>query len=148
MPGEFYIEGKAEKVSLAGVEAKIDAIKTQTDRLAGEVPGTGSTTADWQVSETDVVSIGASGVRNKIHDLTVSIHNLAGTQVTARLYKTVNGVERKVYEQRFDTTTDPPGLPIINGSWAIHGVLRATLQSNDAADNGKAVDYDYMLEAM
>ena len=148
MPGEFYIEGKAEKVSLAGVEAKIDAIKTQTDRLAGEVPGTGSTTADWQVSETDVVSIGASGVRNKIHDLTVSIHNLAGTQVTARLYKTVNGMERKVYEQRFDTTTDPPGLPIINGSWAIHGVLRATLQSNDAADNGKAVDYDYMLEAM
>ena len=148
MPGEFYIEGQAEKVSLAGVEAKIDAIKTQTDRLAGEVPGTGSTTADWQVSETDVVSIGASGVRNKIHDLTVSIHNLAGTQVTARLYKTVNGMERKVYEQRFDTTTDPPGLPIINGSWAIHGVLRATLQSNDAADNGKAVDYDYMLEAM
>jgi len=148
MPGEFYIEGKAEKVSLAGVEAKIDAIKTQTDRLVGEVPGTGSTTADWQVSETDVVSISASGVRNKIHDLTVSIHNLAGTQVTARLYKTVNGMERKVYEQRFDTTTDPPGLPIINGSWAIHGVLRATLQSNDAADNGKAVDYDYMLEAM
>ena len=148
MPGEFYVEGQAEKVSLAGVEAKIDAIKTQTDRLAGEVPGTGSTTADWQVSETDVVSISASGVRNKIHDLTVSIHNLAGTQVTARLYKTVNGMERKVYEQRFDTTTDPPGLPIINGSWAIHGVLRATLQSNDAADNGKAVDYDYMLEAM
>ena len=148
MPGEFYVEGQAGKVSLAGVEAKIDAIKTQTDRLAGEVPGTGSTTADWQVSETDVVSISASGVRNKIHDLTVSIHNLAGTQVTARLYKTVNGMERKVYEQRFDTTTDPPGLPIINGSWAIHGVLRATLQSNDAADNGKAVDYDYMLEAM
>jgi len=148
MPGEFYVEGQAEKVSLAGVEAKIDAIKTQIDRLAGEVPSTGSTTADWQVSETDVVSISASGVRNKIHDLTVSIHNLAGTQVTARLYKTVNGMERKVYEQRFDTTTDPPGLPIINGSWAIHGVLRATLQSNDAADNGKAVDYDYMLEAM
>jgi hypothetical protein len=53
-----------------------------------------------------------------------------------------------VYEQRFDTTTDPPGLPIINGIWAIHGVLRVTLQSNNAADNGKAVDYDYMLEAM
>ena len=148
MPGEFYVEGKAEKVSLSGIEAKIDAVKTQTDRLAGEVPGTGSTTADWQVSETDVVSIGASGVRNKIHDLTVSIHNMVGTQVTARLYKTVNGVERKVYEQRFDTTTDPPGLPIINGSWAIHGVLRVTLQSNDATDNGKAVDYDYMREAM
>lgn len=148
MPGEFYVEGKAEKVSLAGVEAKVDAVKTQTDKLAGETPGEGSATADWQAGEADVVSIGASGVRNKIHDLTVSIHNLAGTQVTARLYKTVNGVERKVYEQRFDTTTDPAGLPIINGSWAIHGVLRVTLQSNNATDNGKAVDYDYMLEAM
>jgi len=148
MPGEFYVEGKAEKVSLTGIEAKIDAVKTQTDRLAGETPGEGSTTADWQAGEADVVSIGTSGVRNKIHDLTVSIHNLVGTQVTASLYKTVNGMERKVYEQRFDTTTDPPGLPIINGSWAIHGVLRVTLQSNDAADNGKAVDYDYMLEAM
>ena len=148
MPGEFYVEGKAEKVSISGLEAKIDAVKTQTDRLAGETPGEGSTTADWQTGETDVVSIGASGVRNKIHDLTLSIHNLAGTQVTARLYKTVNGVERKVYEQKFDTTIDPAGLPVINGSWAIHDVLRVTLQSNDAADNGKAVDYDYMLEAM
>ena len=148
MPGEFYVEGKAEKVSLSGLEAKIDAVKTQTDRLAGETPGEGSTTADWQIGEADVVSIGASSVRNKIHDLTLSIHNLAGTQVTARLYKTVNGVERKVYEQKFDTTIDPAGLPVINGSWAIHDVLRVTLQSNDAADNGKAVDYDYMLEAM
>ena len=148
MPGEFYIEGKAEKVSLSGLEAKIDAVKTQTDRLAGETPGEGSTTADWQAGEADVVSIGASGVRNKIHDMTVSIHNLAGTEVTARLYKTVNGMERKVYEQKFDTTIDPAGLPVINGSWAIHDVLRVTLQSNDAADNGKAVDYDYMLEAM
>jgi len=148
MPGEFYVEGKAEKVSLTGIEAKIDAVKAQTDRLAGETPGEGSTTADWQAGEADVVSIGAPGIRNKIHDLTLSIHNLAGTQVTARLYKTVNGMERKVYEQRFDTATDPPGLPIINGSWAIHDVLRVTLQSNNAADNGKAVDYDYMLEAM
>ena len=162
MPGEFYIEGKKEKVDLSQIltnqsqilanqyeiESRVDSVKNQTNKLAGETPGEGSTTADWQAGEADVVSIGASGVRNKIHDLTVSIHNLIGTQVTARLYKTVNGVERKVYEQRFDTTIDPPGLPIINGSWAIHGVLRVTLQSNDAADNGKAVDYDYMLEAM
>jgi hypothetical protein len=26
--------------------------------------------------------------------------------------------------------------------------LRVTLQSNDAADNGHAVDYDYSLEVM
>ncbi len=155
MPGEFYVEGKAAKVSLQGIESslariegKVDGVKVQTDRLAGDTPGQGSTTADWQLGEADVVSIGASGIRNKVHDLTLSIHNLVGTQMTVRLYKTVNGTERKVYEQSYNATTDPPGLPIINGSWAIHDILRMTLQSNEAADNGKSVDYDYMLEVM
>ncbi len=155
MPGEFYVENKAEKVSLeavesslAGLNTKADAIKARTDNLAGETPWQGETAADWQMVETDVVSIGVTGVRNKIHDLTLSIHNLVGTQVRVRLYKKVNGTERKVYDQAFDATTDPAGLPVINGSWAIHDVLRVTLQSNDVADNGKSVDYDYMLEAM
>ena len=148
MPGEFYVEGKQEKLSLQGILARLDEIEAKLDKLAGEEPVTGSITADWQLGETDIVSIGTAGVRYKIHDLTVSIHNLAGAQVTVRLYKRVNGTERKVYEQTFDTTSDPPGLPVVNGTWAIHGVLRVTLQSNNAADNGKAVDYDFMLEAM
>ena len=155
MPGEFYIEGKAAKVSLQGIEdslarieAKVDGVKTQTDKLEGEIPGEGSTTANWQLAEANVVSIGTAGTRNKVHDLTLSIHNLAGTQITIRLYKIVRSTERKIYEQNFNAGTDPPGLPIINGSWAIHGVLRVTLQSNDATDNGKAVEYDYMLETM
>jgi len=155
MPGEFYIENKAERLSLksiedaiAALEGKLDTVKSQTDKLAGQNPVEGSFTADWQVAEADIVSIGAVGTRNKIHDLTLSIHNLVGTQITVRLYKAVNEVERKVYEQNFNTATDPPGLPVINGSWALHGILRVTMQSNDAADNGKAVDYDYMLEEM
>jgi hypothetical protein len=60
----------------------------------------------------------------------------------------VNGTERKVYEQSFNATSDPTGLWIINGTLAIHEALRVTLQSDNAADNGQAVDYDYMLEAM
>ncbi len=48
--------------------------------------------------------------------LFISIHNLVGTAVTARLYMLVNGVERKVYEQAFDAAADPPGLWIINGT--------------------------------
>lgn len=155
MPGEFYIENKAERLSLksiedaiAALEAKLDTVKIQTDKLAGQSPVEGSVTADWQVAETNVVSIGAAGIRNKIHDLTVSIHNLVGTQITVRLYKAVNGIERKVYEQVFDAGIDPSGLAVINGSWAVHNVLRVTLQSNDVTDNGKSVDYDYMLEAM
>ncbi len=155
MPGEFYIETKGGKVDLTPIETsltdlheKVDAVKTQTDKLAGETPGQGSVTADWQVAEADVVSIGTTGVRYKLHDLTVSVHNLVGTQIKIRLYKKVNGVERKVYDQLFDATIDPPGLPVINGSWAIHDELAVTLESNNPADNSKAVDYDYMLEAM
>jgi hypothetical protein len=155
MPGEFYIETRGEKVNLipietglADLQSIINGIKDQTDKLAGETPGEGSTTADWQLAEADVVSIGTAGTRYKIHDLTISIHNLVGNTIVVRLYKAVNGVERKIYEQDFNTTIDPPGLPVINGSWAIHGILRATLQSNDPTDNGKAVDYDYMLEGM
>jgi hypothetical protein len=123
-------------------------IETQTDKLAGAAPVTGSATQDWQTAEADVVSIGVAATRNKVHDLSLGISNLVGTVITVRLYKKVNGVERKVYEQAFNAATDPPGLPVINGTWATHDVIRVTLQSNDAADNAKAVDYDYMLEAM
>lgn len=155
MPGAFYIETRGEKVNLLPIEtglgelqSKVDAIKAQTDKLAGETPDEGSSTADWQLAEAEVVTVGTVGTRYKIHDLTISIHNLVGNIIIVRLYKAVNGIERKIYEQDFNAAIDPPGLPVINGSWAIHGVLRATVQSNDPADNGKSVDYDYMLEAM
>jgi len=134
MPGEFYIEGKKENETI--------------EQLHGEEPVTGSAASDWQAAEADMVSIGEEGVRFKIHDLTLSIHNLVGNQITVRLYKPVNGIERCCYRQIFDAGADPAGLPVINGTWAIHDVLRITLESNNAADNGKAVDYDYMLEAM
>jgi len=176
MPGEFYIEGKKEKVDLSQIlagqaelegklddagfglaalkalvdalEAKGDAVKGQTDKLAGESPVVGSATASWNAAESDVVSIGGKDVRYKLHSLLLSIHNLVGTTISVRMYMLVNGTERKVYEQTFDATTDPPGLWIVNGTVGIHEVLRVTLQSSSAADNGKAVDYDYMLEAM
>ena len=197
MPGEFYIEGKKEKVDISGIlagvaalenklddagfglaalralvdavegkldhgahglaalkalidalEVKGDAIKNQTDRLAGEVPESGSTVASWNAAESEVVSIGADDARYKLHSFVLSIHNLVGNVITVRLYLEINGVERTVYEQNFDATADPPGLWIVNGAVGIHEALRVTLQSNNAADDGKAVDYDYMLEAM
>ena len=155
MPGEFYIEGKQAKVdlsqiiaSLAGLSAKVDAQQTQIGKLAGLPPVTNSITADWQTAEADVVSIGEVDTRYKLHSLLLSIHNLIGTVITVRLYMKVKGVERKVYEQAFNAAMDPPGLWVVNGTVAIHEVLRITLQSNDAADNGKAVDYDFTLEAM
>lgn len=155
MPGEFYAERKQATVdlaplqaSLASLHAKADAIGAQTEKLAGETPGQGSQAADWQVTEADVVSVGAAGAKRKLLSLLLSIHELAGTAIMVRLYMKVNGVERKVYQQAFDATADPPGLWIVNGPLGLHDALRATLESNAAADNGKAVDYDYMLEAM
>jgi hypothetical protein len=126
----------------------LSQIKTQTDKLAGAAPVTGSANQDWQTAEADVVSIGEAGVSNKVQDLSLNISNLVGTLIIVRLYKNINGVERKLYEQSFNAATDPPGLPIINGTWATHDVIRVSLQSDNAADNGQAVDYDFMLEAM
>ena len=126
----------------------LSQIKTQTEKLAGAAPVTGSATQDWQTAEADVVSIGEVGVSNKVQDLSLNISNLAGTLIIVRLYKNINGVERKVYEQSFNAATDPPGLPIINGTWATHDVIRVSLQSDNVADNGQAVDYDCLLEEM
>jgi hypothetical protein len=169
MPGEFYVEGKKEKVDISGIlaavaaienklddgstglaalKALIDAVEGKLDKLGGEAPGTGSTTADWNAAEADVVTIGAGDTRYKLHSLLLSIHNLVGASIRVRLYMQVNGTERKVYEQAFNAGTDPPGLWIVNGTVGIHEALRVTLQSNNPADNGQAVDYDYMLEAM
>jgi len=148
MPGEFYVEGKQEKLSLQGILARLDEIEAKLDKLAGEEPVTDSVTADWNTAESDVVSVGAADTRYKLHSLLISIHNLAGTVITVRMYMPVNGNERKVYEQTFNAAADPAGLWLVNGTIGIHQVLRVTLESDNAADNGKEVDYDFMLEAM
>jgi hypothetical protein len=141
MPGEFYQKARTERTN-------IQAILDRLDRLAGAPPVSGSATHGWQTAEADVISIGAGGTKYKLHSLLISIHNLAGTAITVRLYMKVKGVERKVYEQAFNAATDPPGLWIVNGTVGIHEILRVTLESNDAVDNGKVVDYDFMLEEM
>jgi hypothetical protein len=169
MPGEFYIEGKQTKVDLAQVLAKLSllegelanpdyglsALETLLEYILSQVGvpvgGTsyiGNTVANWQTSESEIVSISEADTQYKLQSLLLSIHNLVGTIVTVRLYMQVNGVERKVYEQVFNAVTDAPGLWIVNGTVGLYNVLRVTLQSNEAADNGQAVDYDYLLEAM
>ncbi|MBA7525673.1 hypothetical protein ES705_17826 [subsurface metagenome] len=135
-------------LNISSVEVDVEAIKVQTNKLAGETPVAGSANKTWNAGEADVVSIGADDTKYKLHSLVLSIHNLVGTTITVRMYMQVKGTERKVYEQTFDATADPPGLWIVNGTIGIHEVLRVTLQSNNAADDDKDVDYDYMLEAM
>ena len=135
-------------LNISTVEIDVETIKVQTDKLAGEAPVSGSANKTWNAGEADVVSIGADGTKYKLHSLVLSIHNLVGTTITVRMYMQVKGTERKVYEQAFNATTDPPGLWIVNGTIGIHEVLRVTLQSDNAADDNKDVDYDYLLEAM
>lgn len=115
--------------------------------FAGLPPHVGSTPGAWQTAEADIVSLGAANVRYKLHSLLLDINALVGT-VTIRIYQEVVGVERRVYQQPFTVVADGPGLWIVNGTVGIHEILRVTAQSDNAADNGQAIGYDYMLEAM
>ncbi len=115
--------------------------------LYGQPPVTGSLPANWQAAEQNLVSIGAANTKYKLHSLVLDINALVGT-VTIRLYMEVVGVERRVYQQAFTVAADGPGIWIVNGTMGIHEVLRVTVQSDNAADNGQAVGYDYMLEVM
>lgn len=137
-------------------ETLVTDVKSQTDNLAGEAPVGGNPTANWNSGAAtsgnagaDLVTIGAAGIRYKIHSLLVSMANLTpGATVRIRIFILVNGTEQEVYNQTFIQGTDPDGLWIINGTIGIHDSLRVELHSNNAADDGAVVEYDYMLEAM
>ena len=138
------------------IRTLLDAIETKLDKLAGETPASGSGTGNWQSgtatsgeSGADIVTIGANDTKKKLHSLLLSIHNFAsGGKVTVKLFMQMNGTERKVYQEDFNKGTDPDGLWVVNGIVGIHEALRVELQSNRVADNGVALDYDYMLETM
>jgi hypothetical protein len=156
MPGEFYIEGKKERLDLSAILTAIADLQAELGRLRGEAPVSGSVTASWQSGTgtsgddgADLVTIGAINTKYKLHSLVVNISTMtAGTVIVLRLFMKVNGTERKVYQQSFTKGTDPDGLWIVNGTVGIHDILRLELQSDNAADNGKTIDYDYMLEVM
>jgi len=141
------------------VEEEVAGILAQTNKLAGEIPGESSVTANWQSGvatsgETgaDLVSIGSAGDRKKLNSLQVDISQLTtGATITIRLYELVNAVERKLYPPPGSTWvvgTDPDAIWVIDGPVEITGVLRVEVQSNNAGDNGKAIAYKYALEDM
>ena len=141
---------------LDALKTLLDAIEAKLDNLTGETPVSGSVTGNWQSGtatsgETgaDVVTIGANDTKKKLHSLLLSIHNFtSGGKVTVKLFMQVNGTERKVYQEDFNKGNDPDGLWVVNGSVGIHEALRVEAMSNKSADNGAALEYDYMLEAM
>ncbi len=106
----------------------------------------GATVHNWEAAEQTVTTIGGLGVINKVHSLLLDINALAGN-ITVRLLHEINGEQRRVYEQIFTVAVDGPGLWIVNGTLAIHGLLVVTLQSDDAGDNGESVGWQYILES-
>lgn len=141
---------------LVALKNLLDSIQAKIDKLAGETPVSGSVTGNWNSGtatsgETgaNVVTIGTNDTKKKLHSLILSIHNFqSGGKVTVKLFMQVNGTERKVYQADFNKGTDPDGLWVVNGMVSIHEALRVEMQSNRVADNGIALHYDYMLEAM
>ena len=103
----------------------------------------GSTTANWQAAETTICTAGVVGAIRKIHSLCVDINALIGI-VTIRFYTDINGVNRQVYSQTFTVAADGPSLYLVNGTLAINGTFVVTAQSNNAADNAKAIGWEYI----
>ena len=115
------------------------------------VPVVGNVVGNWRAAETDLVTLGANDVRSKYHSLIIDINALAGN-ITIRIYTQVNGVERRVYPipaaLTFSVAGDAPAIPVLNATWPHHEAMRVTVQSDNAADNGAAVGYDALVEAM
>jgi len=132
------------------------AVKARTDNLAGEAPAAAAITAAWQsgvatslLAGADLVTIGAAGLRRKVHSLLVNIGGLTvGANITVRMYTTGEAGMINVYNQTFIVGTDPPGLWIINGSLEIDDPLRVECQSNQVGDDGRDIGYKYDLEDM
>jgi hypothetical protein len=104
----------------------------------------GSTIANWQAGESVITNIGGVAAINMVHSLLLDISALAGN-ITVRLYADINGVQQQSYSQIFSVALDGPGLWIINGLLAINGLLLVTAQSDNAADNGQPIGWEYIL---
>jgi len=69
MPGKFYIEGKKEKLDISSILEMLEQIKGMLAVPAVIEPVSGSTVADWEAAEADVVSIGTPDTVHKVHSL-------------------------------------------------------------------------------
>ncbi|MFA5401219.1 MAG: hypothetical protein WC359_12300 [Dehalococcoidia bacterium] len=119
----------------------------QVPRLAGRPPLVGATVANWNAAEADLVSIGANDTKYKLHSLFIDMNAIAGN-LTIRMYKQINGTERRFYEQTFSVAADGPGRPTIDSIMGISEVVRVTCESDNAADDGQSIGWDYVIEAM
>jgi len=119
-------------------------------------PTSGSEIANWKsgaatsgLAGADLVTIGANDITNILHTLIVAINALeAAANINVRLYAQVNGTERRIDPgETYIKGTDPDGLTVVNSPLAIHEAVRVEVYSDNILDDGKAIAYDYLLEA-
>ena len=119
--------------------------------LHGMTPVSSSVIANWNAAEQVVCVIGTASTRYKVHSLIIDIMATSGN-ITPRMYISVNGVQRQIFPPTlvtpFNVGTNAPGIALINGTFGITNALTVTAQSDNVADNGKAIGYEYFLEAM
>jgi len=119
-------------------------VKAETAIIMGWQTYPGTTTANWQVAEAVVLTIGGIGVINKIHSLCLDISPMQGI-ITIRFYTDINGANTQVYIQTFTVAADGPGLYMINGTLALSGMFTVTAQSNNVMDDAQAIGWEYIL---
>jgi hypothetical protein len=114
---------------------------------------TGAVTGNWNsgvatsgLAGADFLTIGAAGIVTLLYDMLIRINGLtAAANITVRIFRQINGVERQVYGQTFVVGVDTD-LWQISGQTAIDGVLRVEINSSAPADDGAAIPFEYMLE--
>ena len=128
---------------------------SQIALLHGQTPVTGFTTGNWHsggVGGTVVCTIGAAGVRYKVHSAIIDISALGGN-VTPIMTVSVNGSVKQVFPPKAGTTFsvvagDAPGIALINGTFGIANPLVIKAYSDGVGDDGTNINFEYFLEAM
>ena len=150
--GDCYVSSDINNV--AGSTIEIDGILRCNGTITNagtlthggyQVGTAGSTTANWNAAEADLVTIGADNIINQIGSLSIGIMNTTGN-LTIKFYMKINGTERELknLERMVDNVTLGPGVMVITGTLEIRAALRITVQSDAAGDDGKAITFDYV----
>lgn len=137
-----------------GILNVLEMLKEQIGEAVDLAETEGTTTANWQSGTgtsgeagADLVTIGADATTNVIRAMWISTANLnANAVITVRMYTLVKTTERKTYSQEYTVGQNTVSLWLINGQLTIDNALRIEVKSDNAADNGKAIEYEYTLE--
>lgn len=134
--------------SLEALAEALAAIKVQTDKTVG-YEFQSSAVGDWQTAPATIISAGAAATKYRIHGVWIDLTGLTGN-ITIKFYMKIDGTnEREIQDlRRTITAALGPAYWLINGTLAIPEILRITAESDDVADNGRALTRRLLGEVM